>query len=222
MLDKPIDTYLSQNALKRLFGYERMRENEILLPRHVFRYLGLSQPAFVHVRQPDQYLKIGIAFLSENERCLVSSNFQPGYAEIQAAPLDSYSTPQFSDVRLPQGLGCPLVTEVTLQLLSMPLNFDQTPCYKLEHPTTDDIQNQLADKCMIVQINDVVCINHFENAFYYRIVALTFQKDIKFYEKVLDIEDDEISAKVLSRCDTVTGLSFNQYAGYLIHRRDDH
>lgn len=41
-LTKPIDTMLSDKILKRLNGFSRFIENEIVLPRHVFVTLGLS------------------------------------------------------------------------------------------------------------------------------------------------------------------------------------
>lgn len=48
-LRKPIDQFLSDKLKKRLFGFCRFKDNEILLPKHVFVTLGLSQPAWVLV-----------------------------------------------------------------------------------------------------------------------------------------------------------------------------
>lgn len=48
-LHKPIDQFLSDKLKKRLFGFCRFKDNEILLPKHVFVTLGLSQPAWVLV-----------------------------------------------------------------------------------------------------------------------------------------------------------------------------
>lgn len=89
-MSKPIDSYLSEAQRKRMFGYARLKENEILLPRDAFIKLGLPQPAFVSVSQPDQYLKLAVAFMSENNKSMVSGRFVSGVAEVQAAPLDYF------------------------------------------------------------------------------------------------------------------------------------
>ena len=41
---------------------------------------------------------------------------------------------------------------------------------------------------------------------------------MSFQEKVLDITDAEVSEKLLPRTADVNALSFNQYAGYLLHK----
>jgi hypothetical protein len=72
-MTKPIDTYLSDALLKRLYGYKRFTDNEILLPRSVFKQLNLSQPAWVLVSQPDSYLKLAVAYIGpEQHSALVS------------------------------------------------------------------------------------------------------------------------------------------------------
>ena len=54
---------------------------------------------------------------------------------------------------------------------------------------------------------------------YAKVVAIKYQRDVGYYEKVLDITDCEISNKFLPREMSIDVLSFNQYAGYLVHER---
>ncbi len=61
----------------------------------------------------------------------------------------------------------------------------------------------------MVTTNDQIC--------YYKVISLKYNRNVQFYEKVLDINDADISSKFLQRSIEVTSLSFNQYAGYLVH-----
>ena len=66
-MSKPTDHYLPPTQKKRMFGYQRLVQNEIVMPKSAFLKLGLPQPAFVSVSQPDHYLKLAIAYMSEND-----------------------------------------------------------------------------------------------------------------------------------------------------------
>jgi len=58
----------------------------------------------------------------------------------------------------------------------------------------------------------------FQSVYFYKVVSLNYKRDVNYYERVLDITDQDVSAKVLPRDIEVTPLSFNQFAGYLIHK----
>lgn len=47
-------------------------------------------------------------------------------------------------------------------------------------------------------------------------VGIKFERDVTYFEKVLDINDEEVSSKYLPRHVEIDVLSFNQYAGYLL------
>ena len=53
---------------------------------------------------------------------------------------------------------------------------------------------------------------------FFRVVWLEYARDKTFYEKVLDIDDEEISAKVFSNRVMVTELTYNERKGYLCHK----
>jgi hypothetical protein len=57
-----------------------------------------------------------------------------------------------------------------------------------------------------------------ENLLYLKVTSFKYQREVAFYESILDIKDATVSEKHLSKVIEVTPLSFNEYAGYLLHQ----
>lgn len=52
---------------------------------------------------------------------------------------------------------------------------------------------------------------------FFKVLWLEYERDKTYYERVLDITDEEVSARVLQSRVKVTELSFNERKGYLCH-----
>lgn len=65
-------------------------------------------------------------------------------------------------------------------------------------------------------MNDILYFQLDERVVYAKVVGIKFERDVTYFEKVLDINDEEISSKYLPRHVEIDVLSFNQYAGYLL------
>lgn len=108
----------------------------------------------MQVSQADQYLKLGVAYISEQQTCEANSlRFLPGLASISPAMLDQFEFNQrFADVKMPKGLACPRATHLTLQLVNRTV-LSQGPDVTLEQ-----VILHLTETPQLVQITDLLMV----------------------------------------------------------------
>jgi hypothetical protein len=67
----------------------------------------------------------------------------------------------------------------------------------------------LKENPQIVQINDTLFFKFDKRLVYAKVVGIKYQRNVSYYEKVLDISDTEISKKFLPQQMEIDVLSFN-------------
>ena len=108
-----------------------------------------------------------------------------------------------------EACGLPLVSRIGLELLHSGDLESQIEA--------DELKDVIKSRPQIVQIADVIPLTLSGDLAFFKVVWLEYGRDKTYFERVLDIQDAEVSSRVLSSRVMVTELTFNERKGYLCH-----